>query len=199
MSASPARFDALTPSVSPVIDIFKNQRGGRAAHPAQGKPSDEVLSGDALMVIAEGLAQSVPSSGHRWTGVAGSHYAPLLDTELYDAWLIVWSPDSMLDLHDHGESVGAVVVAVGRLVEGHGARWVDGPLRTRTLSAGGGCIVPTWPVQTISNPGPERALSVHIYSPPVRSTTLHVPQPKGLSRPAHKGQSHLALFKEAAT
>jgi hypothetical protein len=41
----------------------------------------------------------------------------LLDTDLYDAWLIEWSPSSGLELHDHGGSRGVVVVVDGTLVE----------------------------------------------------------------------------------
>ena len=70
-----------------------------------------------LGVIATGLAQSPPATDQVWIPGTRRRYRRLLGTDLYDAWLIEWSPSSGLELHDHGGSRGVVVVVDGTLVE----------------------------------------------------------------------------------
>ncbi len=62
-----------------------------------------------VSAIAEGLAAgSVP-----WDlGVAESpvdrRYEQIVSTAAYDAWLIYWPPGSSIEMHDHGDSIGAL-------------------------------------------------------------------------------------------
>ena len=89
----------------------------------------------------------------------------------YDAWLIAWPTGGTIDLHDHGESRGALHVISGTLVET--MPWRDDAKRlslvrlevppgvTRDFDAGH--------VHDVRNEGSEAALSVHVYSPPLTS------------------------------
>jgi hypothetical protein len=123
-----------------------------------------------LTAIASGLAQAL--TGSELVLVTGQQrdYTRLLATPEYEAWLIAWAPAGGLQLHDHGGSRGAVQVARGRLVEAFIDADQDGRLRTRVLDAGSGVDVPARRVHEVWNPGPDPALSVHVYAP--RLTTM---------------------------
>jgi len=183
LSLIPTCSDAPPSAFPPRGRTNTSQAGERVSHPARGATGDRALSADGLTVIAEGLAQTAPFATHSWTEADGRHYVRLLGTELYDAWLIAWSPGSTLGLHDHGASVGAVVVAAGRLAEIFSDRRTRSPLCTRTVSAGRGFTVPAFRVHAVSNGGVDQALSVHVYSPPLHGMTFHDwnPDPSGRS------------------
>lgn len=104
-----------------------------------------------LAAIPEGLACSLPIEPLAFSPDGARHYARLLETEADEAWLIVWPAASDLELHDHGGSEG-----VFHLVEGAGD--------TRR-------VAPTT-VHRVWNAGPEDALSVHVYSPPLTLGTF---------------------------
>jgi len=111
-----------------------------------------------LLAIAANLA--VPRNGERcWLRVAA--------TVEFDAWLISWGAGSAIDPHDHGSSAGALHVVRGYLLElarepTTGAAW-----SARELAAGDSIIVPRGRVHQVENPGPDPALSLHVYSPPL--------------------------------
>jgi hypothetical protein len=132
-----------------------------SAMPAAVAPIDPAV----LDLVARGLACGVdhhvaPGNDRRWVH--------LLETEEYDAWLIAWPPGTGLGLHDHGGSGAAVCVVSGVLVERH----VDGlhrELRTRVLRSGDGITFGADHVHSVENSGDVEALSVHVYSPPLRA------------------------------
>jgi hypothetical protein len=97
----------------------------------------------------------------RWRRIA--------DTPEYDAWLIAWGASSGIDLHDHGDSTGAIHVLHGALVERSRdrANGDDVPLDARKLRAGATFVVPATRVHEVRNPFRVDALSVHVYSPPL--------------------------------
>lgn len=91
-----------------------------------------------------------------------------------DVWLISWAPGHPTDLHDHGNSLGALTVLSGALNE---FRWTGDHLRRRRLSAGDQAAFPLgWVHDVVWAPSPVGAqphqptLSVHAYSP--RLTTM---------------------------
>jgi hypothetical protein len=97
-------------------------------------------------------------------------------TEACDAWLIAWPIGGTIQLHDHGESSGAIVVVSGTLEETRIKRNVAGayePTR-RTLLAGG---VPgsfsQHEIHDVTNAGPAAALSLHVYSPRLTTMTFY--------------------------
>jgi hypothetical protein len=135
------------------------------------------LRPDALAVIAAGLSRAARPGPSAWRRSGDRRFARLLRTARYEAWLIEWSPSSGLDLHDHGGSVGSLHVAEGALVETYTDLAERRPIRSRRLPAGEGFPVPPTRVHEISNEGPDLALSVHVYSPPLGKMTFYDHRP----------------------
>jgi Cysteine dioxygenase type I len=104
-------------------------------------------------------------------------FARLLQTPAYEAWLIAWEAAADLELHDHGGSQGAFHVVKGALVEAHTDLADPLPLRTLPIGTGESRQVPATRVHRVWNPGPSRAVSVHVYSPPLRSMTFYDDRP----------------------
>jgi hypothetical protein len=133
-----------------------------------------------MEVIATRLAEGPPVRDQVWTRGTRRRYQRLLGTDVYDAWLIEWSPSSGLELHDHGGSRGVVVVVDGALVETYTDLEDCRPLATQFLSRGDTLAIPSTRVHEVSNPGPADALSVHVYSPPLRQMTFFDHRPASL-------------------
>lgn len=94
--------------------------------------------------------------------------------EQLDIWLISWVPGHATELHDHGDSLGALTVLSGALDEFH---WDTDRLAQRRLTAGdqaafsrGWVHDVIWAPATTS-PGP--TLSVHAYSPPLAEMSYY--------------------------
>lgn len=104
-------------------------------------------------------------------------YALLAADEESEAWLLGWPVGGGIELHDHGGSSGAICVVEGTLSE----TFVDavdpltagGVLRRRHLPAG--TLVPFGPdhIHDVVNDGSRLALSIHVYSPRLRSMTFY--------------------------
>jgi hypothetical protein len=127
---------------------------------------------EMLTTIAAGLAASVRPGAVPLTGEGLRRFARLLETPAYEAWLIAWAPAADLDLHDHGGSEGAFHVVEGRLVEASTDLARPGPPETLALSAGRGRRITATCVHRVWNPGPQAALSVHVYAPPLTTMTF---------------------------
>jgi hypothetical protein len=148
---------------------------------------DEIQLGpldlDILADIASGLACSViPDGQDGFEGIKPQggdlrRFARLLHTPAYEAWLIAWEAAADLELHDHGGSQGAFHVVDGALVEAHSDLVEPGPLQTLLIGAGEGRGVTPTRVHRVWNPGPARAVSVHVYSPPLSSMTFYDDHP----------------------
>jgi hypothetical protein len=110
-------------------------------------------------------------------------FARLLHTAGYEVWLIAWEAAADLELHDHGGSQGAFQVVDGALVEAHSDLVEPAPLQTLLIGAGEGREVTPTRVHRVWNPGPERAVSVHVYSPPLSSMTFYDDQPGNFLTP----------------
>jgi len=93
-------------------------------------------------------------------------YTRLLDLPDADAWLILWSPGSGLELHDHGGSSATIAVVQGLLTEHHRPR-VGGPLRQRLLATGDTVSFGPDHLHAVENTGLITAASIHVYSPPL--------------------------------
>jgi hypothetical protein len=96
-------------------------------------------------------------------------------TDEFDAWLIAWPAGGRVELHDHGWSRGAISVINGRLVEAVPQRGDSSRLSlvTRSVSAGETLGFDADHVHDVVNEGPEPALSLHVYSPGLRSMTFY--------------------------
>ena len=132
-----------------------------------------------LADIAAGLASSFRADvrAEPFTSSNLRRFARLLHTPAYEAWLIGWEAPADLDLHDHGGSQGAFHVVEGTLVEAHTDLVDPAPLRTLPIGTGEGRQVTATRVHRVWNPGPSRAVSVHVYSPPLRSMTFYDDRP----------------------
>lgn len=132
----------------------------RWARPASSRPP-------ALADVVLGLARSVPAWVHR----LGEHPSRrsglrLLATHDYDAWLLRWPADTGVTPHDHGGSTGAFTVVNGRLTE---RRWRSGRQEDRRVLPGDVVTVGRRVVHDVFSAGPDPAVSVHAYSPPLSS------------------------------
>ena len=122
---------------------------------------------DAMaLALAAGFTSAVatlpPSDGRRWWKV--------LATDSFDAWVIDWPTDTSVDPHDHGGSAASISVVRGALrevlLEGDGTS-------TSVIVPGGVHRVAADAVHDIVNDGPERATSVHVYSPPLSTMVFY--------------------------
>jgi hypothetical protein len=129
---------------------------------------------DALCAIAAELAPRAPAwpgmarpVRRRWDLVAGS--------EVFEAWVIAWPPGGAIELHDHGGSSGAVVVAAGELVETSVVARPSGgvALETTRIGEGGSIRFTERHVHDIVNVGDTPAVSVHVYAPLLTSMTYY--------------------------
>src|SRR5262245_20092028 len=94
--------------------------------------------------VVAGLAAGLAAFPRLWPGRVG-HDGPtreavrLLLLDRYEAWVIAWPEGHATTPHDHGDSLGALVVVEGELFE----RIVDhGRERRRALRAGDGVPLP---------------------------------------------------------
>lgn len=142
----------------------------RLLHPA----ADTTRLGTAqLLAIAEGLAVSIPS----WLGrsrPARRTWDLMVESENFEAWVITWPPGGAIELHDHGHSAGAVIVASGELVEtelvGTDRRFET---RTTVLPAGASVTFGAGHVHDVANRGDFPATSVHVYAPRLTAMTYY--------------------------
>jgi hypothetical protein len=153
------------------LQFARALEAGVADPPAQ-------LDGSELLAAVRVLATSTLLTGDagslatlRSRTRATRAYTPVRAVGL-DAWLLWWSPEGEIDLHDHGGASGAIYVLEGRLLETHATR-SGGRLRLRTLEAGGSIAFGPDHVHDIINPGPEPALSLHAYGPRLETMTYY--------------------------
>lgn len=92
-----------------------------------------------------------------------------------EAWVIAWPPGGAIELHDHGASAGAVVVAAGELVETSVVPQPSGGFvqRASTVRAGGSLRFAQRHIHDIVNMSAQAAISVHVYSPRLTSMTYY--------------------------
>jgi len=112
----------------------------------------------------------------------------------FDAWLIAWPRGGRVELHDHGESSGAVSVIAGTLVEAVPRRDDSGRLSLvrHELRAGTTLGFGAGHVHDVTNESDSHALSLHVYSPALISMTFFELSGDGLVarslRWAHEGR-----------
>jgi len=124
------------------------------------------------------IAARLASFAHRWSTLAAPHpdqrwFRRLHRDEAHDVWLLGWDRAQGIDLHDHGGSAGAFYVVTGRLVEAYTDRTAQHLVRCRRV--GPGAVLAFGPdhVHDLANPGPEVAISLHVYSPPLQTMTFY--------------------------
>src|ERR1044072_7325815 len=117
---------------------------------------------------AAGFAQTDDGPGlARVQRVDGRRFVCLVQTASYEAWLIEWSPASMLAFHDHGGASGVLRVVDGELIEKYRDDANARP-RERKIGAGYTVRVPASREHEVWNATAQLARSIHVYSPPGR-------------------------------
>ncbi|HEX6383008.1 MAG TPA: cysteine dioxygenase family protein, partial [Acidimicrobiia bacterium] len=145
------------------------------------------LTAGRLSDIARELADSPETwwphvrrdSGKRW-------YVSLLEENDFEAWLLGWPEGEGIELHDHGSSSGAIAVLEGTLLETYieASDWVrpSGRLCHRQLPKGALVSFEPDHIHDVVNGGARQALSIHVYSPRLRSMTFYENRPdRGLA------------------
>jgi hypothetical protein len=142
----------------------RRRRRAAAPHPTQTVGADpyEIAGRLAPFLRWEEASEVVERS---WRLVAR--------TAEFDAWLIAWPAGGRVELHDHGESRGALTVLSGTLVETvpHRDEWGRLDLLRCDLQTGVTLRFDHGHVHDVLNEGPEPALSLHVYSPALTSMT----------------------------
>lgn len=141
---------------------------------AVGDDGHEHVGPEEVLAIAVALASRAQS----WPGMTRPTrrcWDLMMATDHLEAWVIAWPSNGAIELHDHGGSSGAVVVAAGELVETSIVSLPSGGAapRTRRLKVGGSIVFPGSHVHDVVNTGPAPALSVHVYSPRLTSMTYY--------------------------
>lgn len=142
---------------------------GHRSHPAAAPPP---IGTAELLAIAEGLAVSAPG----WPGMdrpTRRVWDIMVASDTFEAWVIAWPPGGAIELHDHGGSSGAVVVAGGELVETTVTEGPDGSAETEAavLPAGARTAFQAPHIHDLVNLGEVPAISVHVYAPRLTAMT----------------------------
>jgi hypothetical protein len=121
---------------------------------------------DRLKSIAVRLAARASS----WPGMARPtqrRWELMAVSDAFEAWVIAWPPGGAIELHDHGGSSGAVLVAAGELRETTIVPQPSGgvALETTTVRAGQSIGFEGRHIHDIVNVGDAPAVSVHVYAP----------------------------------
>jgi hypothetical protein len=149
----------------------------RLLHPSAA-PSTAPLATETLAVIADGLGRSL-SLQDLVDGLGRARPSTrLLATAAYDAWLVTWGPSTVLELHDHGGSAGALRLVTGRLLAATTDLVSRTPLRSTCLDPGDTLTFAASDVHELWNPQQTPAVGVHVYSPPLTTTTYYDQQPE---------------------
>jgi len=124
--------------------------------------------------VRTGLHEVPIDPDRRW-------YRQLHDDGDVDVWLIGWATGQATELHDHGDSLGAMTVVTGVLSE---QRWAPhrGGIRSRPLRAGRSQGFRLGHVHDVVNISAAPAVSVHAYSPPLTVMTYYEVDAVGLHR-----------------
>src|ERR1700759_674662 len=102
-------------------------------------------------------------------------YHRLAVADDHEVWLLTWLPGQGTDLHDHGGSSGAFLVAGGTLTE----ETVDiAPRGTpritaRELGDGAGRRFGPRHIHRVTNRGSRPAISIHVYGPALSTMTRY--------------------------
>ena len=158
------------------MDISEIENIGCAAAPRPEANPRESASPKAerLEAIARILADEEALWGpHRRHDPDERHFARLVRTDEYEAWLLTWTSDQGVELHDHGGSSGVVLVLEGELVEHATEVASAAPLRETRWPRGSAHAFGPGHVHDLRNAGDAPATSIHVYSPPLSTMTFY--------------------------
>jgi mannose-6-phosphate isomerase-like protein (cupin superfamily) len=156
------------------VSLHPAETGSAAAvGPAGVGPAEThlPLATDILADIAVGLGQATALwRPHVEHDPLSRTAVRLVATDVYEAWLLGWTPTQRVELHDHGGANAAFVVLEGELTEISLGR--SGPTAEQ-LGVGAVGTVPAGVIHDVLNSGPANATSLHVYSHPLRTMTFY--------------------------
>jgi hypothetical protein len=167
----PLSLDGLADESAPTVDP---DRLARLLHPSAG--IRRLSSAELLHLVGEICDQITlerPTPG----SIEGRRYIRLFRTDTVEAWIIAWASSAYVGLHDHGDSRGAYQVVSGQLREVSTDLIEGGPLTTLRLRPSTRRSIEPRHVHDLWNPTSEPALSVHVYSPPLRTMNFYSDKP----------------------
>jgi Cysteine dioxygenase type I len=124
------------------------------------------------------VAGRLASFANRWSAMASPHpdrrwFRQLHRDDVHDVWLLGWDQAQGIELHDHGGSAGAFCVVTGRLLEASTDRVTRRRVERERVGLGDVRAFDADHVHDLVNPGPGAAVSIHVYSPPLRAMTFY--------------------------
>jgi hypothetical protein len=157
-----------------LVTSVEADRLARLIHPAARRQRlSEVELLRLVGEVCDQVAIERPTPG----SIDGRRYIRLFRTETVEAWIIAWASSAYVGLHDHGDSRGAYQVVTGRLREVSTDLIGRGPLTTLRLRPGMRRSLTPGHVHDLWNPRRQPALSVHVYSPPLRTMNFYSDEP----------------------
>jgi predicted metal-dependent enzyme (double-stranded beta helix superfamily) len=94
-----------------------------------------------------------------------------------ETWVICWMPGHDTGFHDHDLSSGAVTVIQGQVRE-HRLR-MGGEAASRLVPTGGFFEFTSSDIHRVTHEGDEPAVTLHVYSPPLRRMGRYLIEPEG--------------------
>lgn len=118
------------------------------------------------------FASAIARRDDLWRGIVKHDphlrwHVRLADLGDVEIWLLGWTHEQEVELHDHGGSSGAFAVAEGELCEEFTERGTRGPLRRVVCPAGSVRAFGPERVHHVANRASAPATSVHVYAPPL--------------------------------
>jgi predicted metal-dependent enzyme (double-stranded beta helix superfamily) len=119
------------------------------------------------------IVRAVAQRPETWVGLVRFQsdrrwYQRVVLAEEHEIWLLSWLPGQHTGFHDHGDSAGAFAVAGGELLERAAPGGRPEP-SGRVLSAGGVRSFGAAYVHDVRNDSALPAISIHAYSPPLKT------------------------------
>ena len=136
--------------------------------------TDVATSPKRLEAIARFIAEEKALWGpHRRHDPEERHYARLVRTDQFEAWLLTWTSQQGIELHDHGDSAGVILVVEGTLVERFTELSTRAPLREAYWPRGSVRTFGAGHVHDLRNAGGGPATSIHVYAPALTTMTFY--------------------------
>lgn len=143
----------------------------RQSRPTMASHADPRCSPAELLVLVDDIAAAGDLWGHLVAHDAIERSTlRLIATNLYEVWLLGWTPGQRVEFHDHGPSHAAFRVVEGTLTELEPGMH---DVRRHRLVAGSRRTVPSGTVHDVLNSSSTAATSIHAYSPPLSSMTFY--------------------------
>jgi quercetin dioxygenase-like cupin family protein len=143
-------------------------------------PPDRPTGRDLTKDESRAYAAAVAARPELWRPLVRHDPAERIFTPLerdghLETWVICWMPGHDTGFHDHDLSSGAVTVVEGEVREHR--LTVGGEPLSRVVPTGGSFTFDAPDIHRVTHEGTEPAVTVHVYSPPLRRMGRYVVTP----------------------